>query len=207
MANGRLGHLVGRLPARRRHRPVHRPAGRRRGRRRSSRRPGTAIRPGRSRSRAAGFTLGGGRDYRYVEERIYEHERLYALGDFRSSAAAAEPDHAGGRGRAAGASGSRTSRPCSSASTGTVTAGSTRPSGRRRDRPRGRRSLRRAPERPAPRQSPPAVPAGRRPVVPAGGHTARRPGAPLPPPGGPRLRRVRGRGLCARLAAAGQTFG
>ena len=24
----------------------------------------------------------GGRDYRYFEERIYEHERLYALGDF-----------------------------------------------------------------------------------------------------------------------------
>lgn len=46
--------------------------------------------PGRS------FTLGGGRDYRYFEERIYEHERVYALGDFRSSAAAAEPDHAAG---------------------------------------------------------------------------------------------------------------
>jgi E3 Ubiquitin ligase len=43
-----------------------------------------------------GFTLSGGRDYRYVEERIYEHERLYALGDFRSSAAAAEPEHAVG---------------------------------------------------------------------------------------------------------------
>lgn len=27
----------------------------------------------------------GGRDYRYFEERIYEHERLYALGDFTST--------------------------------------------------------------------------------------------------------------------------
>jgi hypothetical protein len=39
------------------------------------------------------FRLTGGRNYRYIEERIYEHERLYALGDFRSSASAAEPDH------------------------------------------------------------------------------------------------------------------
>ncbi len=39
------------------------------------------------------LTLTGGRNYRYVEERIYEHERLYALGDFRSSAASSEPDH------------------------------------------------------------------------------------------------------------------
>ena len=38
------------------------------------------------------LALTGGRNYRYVEDRIYEHERLYALGDFRSSAAAAEPD-------------------------------------------------------------------------------------------------------------------
>ena len=36
--------------------------------------------------------LAGGRDYRYVEERIYEHERIYALGDFRSSASSAEHD-------------------------------------------------------------------------------------------------------------------
>jgi hypothetical protein len=34
----------------------------------------------------------GERDYRYVEERIYEHERVYALGDFRSSASNAERD-------------------------------------------------------------------------------------------------------------------
>lgn len=33
-----------------------------------------------------------GRDYRYREERIYEHERVYALGDFRSTAANAEHD-------------------------------------------------------------------------------------------------------------------
>jgi E3 Ubiquitin ligase len=39
------------------------------------------------------FRLTGGRDYRYTEDRIYEHERLYALGDFRSTASAAEPDH------------------------------------------------------------------------------------------------------------------
>lgn len=37
--------------------------------------------------------LTGGRDYRYAEHRIYEHERVYALGDFRSTASAAEPDH------------------------------------------------------------------------------------------------------------------
>ena len=36
--------------------------------------------------------LTGGRDYRYYEERIYEHERVYALGDFRSSRADAEGD-------------------------------------------------------------------------------------------------------------------
>ncbi len=34
----------------------------------------------------------GERDYRYAEERIYEHERVYALGDFRSSASNAERD-------------------------------------------------------------------------------------------------------------------
>jgi len=34
----------------------------------------------------------GGRDYRYFEERIYEHERLYALGDFTSTRASAEHD-------------------------------------------------------------------------------------------------------------------
>lgn len=34
----------------------------------------------------------GGRDYRYSEDRVYEHERVHALGDFRSTAAAAEPD-------------------------------------------------------------------------------------------------------------------
>jgi hypothetical protein len=36
----------------------------------------------------------GSREYRYVEERIYEHERLYALGDFRSTASASEAGHA-----------------------------------------------------------------------------------------------------------------
>jgi hypothetical protein len=36
----------------------------------------------------------GGREFRYVEERIYEHERLYALGDFRSTASATEAGHA-----------------------------------------------------------------------------------------------------------------
>jgi hypothetical protein len=36
--------------------------------------------------------LTGGRDYRYVEERIYEHERVYALGDFVSTASSAERD-------------------------------------------------------------------------------------------------------------------
>ena len=39
-----------------------------------------------------GLSLTGGRDYRYVEERIYEHERLLALGDFRSTASSGEPD-------------------------------------------------------------------------------------------------------------------
>jgi len=34
----------------------------------------------------------GGRDYRYFEERIYEHERLHALGDFTSTRASAEHD-------------------------------------------------------------------------------------------------------------------
>ncbi|HEX9207337.1 MAG TPA: GIDE domain-containing protein [Steroidobacteraceae bacterium] len=34
----------------------------------------------------------GGRDYRYFEERIYEHERLYALGDFVSTRSSAEQD-------------------------------------------------------------------------------------------------------------------
>ncbi len=42
---------------------------------------------------AKAMRLTGGRDYRYAEHRIYEHERLYALGDFRSTASAAEPDH------------------------------------------------------------------------------------------------------------------
>lgn len=36
--------------------------------------------------------LGGERDYRYTEERIYQHERVYALGDFRSSSADGERD-------------------------------------------------------------------------------------------------------------------
>jgi hypothetical protein len=39
------------------------------------------------------LSLTGGRGYRYVEDRIYEHERLYVLGDFRSTAASSEPDH------------------------------------------------------------------------------------------------------------------
>lgn len=38
------------------------------------------------------LSLTGGRGYRYVEDRIYEHERLYALGDFRSTASSGEPD-------------------------------------------------------------------------------------------------------------------
>lgn len=33
----------------------------------------------------------GSRDYRYVEDRVYEHEMVHALGDFRSTASAAEP--------------------------------------------------------------------------------------------------------------------
>jgi hypothetical protein len=40
------------------------------------------------------LSLTGGRDYRYVEDRIYEHERLYALGDFRSTASSGTPDTA-----------------------------------------------------------------------------------------------------------------
>jgi hypothetical protein len=39
--------------------------------------------PGRT---ATGWYMGS-REYRYVEERIYEHERVYALGEFRSSRA------------------------------------------------------------------------------------------------------------------------
>jgi hypothetical protein len=42
----------------------------------------------------ARMTFIGSREYRYVEERIYEHERLYALGDFRSTASATEAGHA-----------------------------------------------------------------------------------------------------------------
>ena len=38
------------------------------------------------------LALTGGRSYRYVEDRIYEHERLYVLGDFRSTASAVELD-------------------------------------------------------------------------------------------------------------------
>ncbi|MGB7905230.1 MAG: GIDE domain-containing protein [Steroidobacteraceae bacterium] len=38
------------------------------------------------------LSLTGGRGYRYVEDRIYEHERLYALGDFRSTASSGELD-------------------------------------------------------------------------------------------------------------------
>lgn len=34
----------------------------------------------------------GGRNYRYFEERIYEHERLYALGRFTSTRSSAEQD-------------------------------------------------------------------------------------------------------------------
>jgi hypothetical protein len=33
------------------------------------------------------------RDYRYTEDRVYEHELVHALGDFRSTASSAEPDH------------------------------------------------------------------------------------------------------------------
>jgi hypothetical protein len=49
--------------------------------------PWPTAAPGRS----SGW-LGSERDYRYVEARIYEHERLYALGDFVSSASNAERD-------------------------------------------------------------------------------------------------------------------
>jgi hypothetical protein len=42
----------------------------------------------------ARMTFTGGREFRYLEERIYEHERLYALGDFRSTASATEAGHA-----------------------------------------------------------------------------------------------------------------
>jgi len=38
------------------------------------------------------LSLTGGRGYRYVEDRIYEHERLYALGDFRSTASSGALD-------------------------------------------------------------------------------------------------------------------
>jgi hypothetical protein len=41
---------------------------------------------------AADFLRSGSREYRYTEERLYEHERLYALGDFRSTASDAEAD-------------------------------------------------------------------------------------------------------------------
>jgi hypothetical protein len=41
---------------------------------------------------AAAWLMSTGRDYRYAEERIYEHERVYALGDFRSSASNGERD-------------------------------------------------------------------------------------------------------------------
>jgi hypothetical protein len=36
--------------------------------------------------------LTGSRDYRYVEDRVYEHELVHALGEFRSTASAAGPD-------------------------------------------------------------------------------------------------------------------
>jgi hypothetical protein len=38
------------------------------------------------------LSLTGGRGYRYVEDRIYEHERLSALGDFRSTASSGALD-------------------------------------------------------------------------------------------------------------------
>ena len=41
---------------------------------------------------AAQWLMSSGRDYRYAEERIYEHEKIYALGDFRSSATNVERD-------------------------------------------------------------------------------------------------------------------
>mgnify|MGYP001764146072 CR=1 FL=1 len=37
--------------------------------------------------------LTGSREYRYVEDRVYEHELVHALGDFRSTAATSEPNH------------------------------------------------------------------------------------------------------------------
>jgi hypothetical protein len=43
---------------------------------------------------AAQWLMSSGRDYRYAEERIYEHEKIYALGDFRSSASNVERDFA-----------------------------------------------------------------------------------------------------------------
>jgi hypothetical protein len=36
--------------------------------------------------------LTGSRDYRYVEDRVYEHELVHALGDFRSTASSPDPD-------------------------------------------------------------------------------------------------------------------
>jgi hypothetical protein len=51
--------------------------------------PWPAAAPGAS---AKPWLISGGRNYRYVEERIYEHERLYALGDFVSTASNAERD-------------------------------------------------------------------------------------------------------------------
>jgi hypothetical protein len=48
--------------------------------------PWPAVVPGRT------PLFSGGRDYRYFEERIYEHERLYALGEFTSTRASSEQD-------------------------------------------------------------------------------------------------------------------
>jgi hypothetical protein len=44
----------------------------------------------------AALTLGGERDYRYFEERIYAHEQLYALGEFQTLSGEAfdDPDEA-----------------------------------------------------------------------------------------------------------------
>jgi hypothetical protein len=43
-------------------------------------------------TRSSLLHLTGSRDYRYVEDRVYEHELVHALGDFRSTASSAEPD-------------------------------------------------------------------------------------------------------------------
>ena len=80
------------------------------------------------------------RDYRYIEERIYEHELVYALGGFRSTSAAPDETIARPPPRPSCRNGSWTSRPCCSASTATPTAGSAWRNGNRRGSPHATRS-------------------------------------------------------------------